>query len=98
MHLQPQEIEVKFLKLQFEHLASLVAQMVKNPPAMQETWVQSLAWGDPLGRAWQPTPVFLPGESHGRRSLVGYSSRGCKELDTTELGHNIFLITKDDPQ
>ena len=33
---------------------------------------------------WQPTPVFLPGESHGRRSLVGYSPRGHKELDTTE--------------
>ena len=33
---------------------------------------------------WQPTPVFLPGESHGRRSLVGYSPRGRKELDATE--------------
>ena len=38
----------------------------------------------PLDRAWQPTPVFLPGESHGQKSLVGYSLRGCKELDTTE--------------
>ena len=35
-------------------------------------------------RKWQPTPVFLPGESHGWRSLVGYSPRGCKESDTTE--------------
>ena len=35
-------------------------------------------------RAWQPTPVFLRGESHGRRSLVGCSPRGCKESDTTE--------------
>ena len=33
---------------------------------------------------WQPTPVFLPGESHGRRSLAGYSPWSCKELDTTE--------------
>ena len=33
---------------------------------------------------WQPTPVFLPGESHGPRSLGGYSPRGRKELDTTE--------------
>ena len=33
---------------------------------------------------WQPTPVFLPGESHGQRSLAGYSPWGCKELDTTE--------------
>ena len=36
------------------------------------------------GRAWQPTPVFLPGESHGQRSLAGYSLWGCKELDMTE--------------
>ena len=36
------------------------------------------------GRAWQPTPVFLPGESHGQRSLVGYSPWGCKESDMTE--------------
>ena len=34
--------------------------------------------------AWQPTPVFLPGESHGQRSLVGHSSWGCKELEMTE--------------
>ena len=36
---------------------------------------------------WQITPVFLPGESHRRRSLIGYSPRGCKELDTTERLH-----------
>ena len=41
--------------------ASLVAQTVKNPPAMRETWVQSLAGKIPWWRAWQPTPVFLPG-------------------------------------
>ena len=35
-------------------------------------------------RKWQPTPVFLPGESHGQRSLVGYSPWGRKELDMTE--------------
>ena len=42
-------------------------------------------------RKWQPTPVFLPGESHGRRSLVGYSPRGCKELDTTSLSLSLLL-------
>ena len=42
--------------------ASLVAQMVQNPPAMQETWVRSQGWEDPLRRAWQPTLVFLPEE------------------------------------
>ena len=64
--------------------ASRVAQRVKCLPAMQETWVQSLGWEDPLGRKWQPTPVLLPGKSDGWRSLVGYSPWGCKELDTTE--------------
>ena len=43
--------------------ASLVAQMVKNLPAVRETWVISLGWEDPLERAWEPTLVFLPGES-----------------------------------
>ena len=45
--------------------ASLVAQLVKNLPAMQETWVQSLGWEDPLEKGMVPTPVFLPGEFHG---------------------------------
>ena len=49
---------------------------------MQETWVQSLGWEDPLEK--EPPKVFLPGESHGQRSLVGYSPWGCIELDTTE--------------
>ena len=39
---------------------------------------------------WQTTPVFLPGESHGWRSLVGYSPRGRKESDTTEWLHFHF--------
>ena len=45
-------------------------------------------------RAWQPTPVFLPGESHGQRSLAGYSSWGHKESDTTEeIQHaHIYII------
>ena len=47
--------------------------------------VQSLGWEDPGRRAWQPTPVFLPGEPHGQRSLAGYSPWDCKELDTTEM-------------
>ena len=58
---------------------------VKNLPAMQDTWVQSLVWEKiPWRRKWWPTPVFLPGESHGQRSLAGYSPWGCKESDTTE--------------
>ena len=58
--------------------------MVKNLPAMQETGVQSLGWEDPLRREWLPTPVILPGESHGQRSLEGYRPLGRKELDMTE--------------
>ena len=38
----------------------------------------------PWRRSWQESPVFLPGESHGQRSLVGYGPWSCKELDTTE--------------
>ena len=54
-------------------LVSLVAQMVKNPATMLETWIQSLGWEDPLEKEMQPIPVFLPGKSHGQKSLVGYS-------------------------
>ena len=43
--------------------ASLVAQLVKNPPTMWETWVRSLNWKILWRRAWKPTPEFLPGES-----------------------------------
>ena len=50
-----------------------MAQTVKNPPAVWETWVQSLGWEDPLEKEMATTPVFLPGKSHGRRSLVGCS-------------------------
>ena len=45
-----------------------------------ETWVGKIPWRRP----WQPTPVFLPGESHGQMSLVGFSPWGHKELDMTE--------------
>ena len=45
-----------------------------------DPWVIKIPWR----RAWQPTPVFLPGKSHAQRSLVGYSSCRRKELDTTE--------------
>ena len=46
--------------------------------------VQSLGWKDLLEEGMAPTPVFLPGESHGQRSLVGYGPYGCNESDTTE--------------
>ena len=52
---------------------------------MQETRVQSLDQEDHQEKGMEITPVFLPRESHGQRSLAGYSWWGCKELDTTEL-------------
>ena len=51
----------------------LVAQTVKYLPATQETQVRPLGWEDPLEKGMLPTPVFLPGEFHGQRSLAGYS-------------------------
>ena len=72
---------------------SLVAQTVKCLPTMRETWVRSLGWEDPLEKTWHPTPVLLPGKSHGRRILVGYTSWGLKELDWTERLHfQEFLV------
>ena len=65
--------------------------MVKNPPAKArdmrcglDSWVGKIPWR----RAWQPTPVFLPGEFHGQKSLVGYSSKGHKESHTTEVTYH----------
>ena len=63
----------------------MLAQSVKNLPAMQEPWVRSLGWEDPLekGKATHSailaTPLFWPGEFHGL-----YRPWGCKESDTTE--------------
>ena len=57
--------------------------MVKKMPAMQETWVRLLGWEDALEKG-MTGEVFLPGELHGQRSLEGYSSWGCEELDMTE--------------
>ena len=62
--------------------------MVKNPPVNASNrkrggfnpWVRKIPWR----RACQPTPVFLPEESHGQRSLAGYSPSGRTESDTTE--------------
>ena len=51
----------------------MIAQLENHLPAMQETQVWFLGREDPLEKEMQPTPVFLPGESHGQRSLAGYS-------------------------
>ena len=73
--------------------------MVKNQPVnagdtrdagMQ---VQSLGREDLLERKWQLSPVFLPGKSHGQRSLVDYSPWGHKEWDTAACGHAHMLLS-----
>ena len=67
--------------------ASLVAQTVKNPPAMRKSWVQSLGLENPLRRAWQPTPVFLPGESPWTEEPGGLQSMGWQRV-----GHEFIYI------
>ena len=68
---------------------SLVAQTVKRLPTMQEPrfnpWVRKILWR----RKWQPTPVLLPGESHGWRTVVGYSPWSRKQSDMTERLHSL---------
>ena len=59
---------------------SLVAQMVKNLPAMQETWVRAWVGKISWRRAWQPTPVFLPGEFHEQRGQAGYIPWGLQRV------------------
>ena len=59
---------------------------------MQDTWVQSLGWEDSLEKERQPAPVFLPGKSHGERSLVGSSPRGCKKRTQLSEWSTIFYV------
>ena len=54
-------------------------------------WVGKMPWR----RAWQPSPIFLPGESHGERSLVGYSPWGHKESDKAEVTQHTHIMGKD---
>ena len=68
---------------------SLVAQLVKNLPAMQETWVQSLGWKDPLEKGKTTHSIFWPGEFHGL-----HSPWGRKESEMTEqLSLSLFRIS-----
>ena len=71
----------------FDHGASQVPPVIKNPPSNAgdktcrfDLWVGKIPWK----KTWQPIPVFLPGESHGQRSLAGKSPQGSKKLDKNE--------------
>ena len=61
--------------------------VVKNPPDIKDAGSVPVLARSPWRRAWKPTPIFLTGESHGKRSLAGYSPQGHKESDTTERVH-----------
>ena len=83
--------QVKVLVSYFFHVninlqASQVALVVKNPPVnagdVRDPWMGKISW-----RIWQTTPVFLPGESRGQRSLAGHSPWGHKKSDTTEVSY-----------
>ena len=67
-----------------------MAQRLKHLPAMRENWVRSLGREDPLEKEMVTHSIFLPGKSHGQRSLVGYSPWGRKISDTTDLLHFHF--------
>ena len=69
--------------------ASLVAQLGKNPPAIQETLVRFLGWEDPLGEGHgNPLQYACLENPHGQRSLVGYSPEGHTELDMTKVTYH----------
>ena len=78
--------------------ASQVGVVVKNLPANAgdikrhgfDPWVEKIPWR----RQWQATPVFLPGKSHGQRSLASYSPWGPKELDTTGAAEHACTMHK----
>ena len=70
----------------------LVAQTVKHLLTMRETWVQAPGREDLWRRKWQPTPVLLPGKSHGWRRLVGYSPKSWTWLSNFTSLH--FILRK----
>ena len=67
-----------------KHILNCVEVKCRRPGF--DPWVRKILWR----RKWQPTPVLLPGKSHGQKSMVGYSPWGCKESDMTEGLHFHF--------
>ena len=72
------------MKINLPCQAFLVAQTVKNPPAMRETWVQSLGWEDPLEEDLATHSSILAWRIPWTEELGGLQSTGCKETDTAE--------------
>ena len=73
--------------------------MVKNLPAnagdVKRLWFDPWVGKIPYWRKWQPTPVFLPGESYGQKTLVGYSPKGLYDQPIILVNQKIELIGKD---
>ena len=84
-------IVIQSFKIVFPIWGFPTGSAVKNPPTMQETWVWSLVGKISWKRAWQSTSVLSPGESHGERSLAGYSPWGHKELDMIEAAEHAHI-------
>ena len=92
MYFSQPSIKISYCFHQLRYIFIKVALVVKNPLANAGD-IRDLDLIPGLGkipwrRAWQPTPVLLPGDSHGQRSLAGYSPQGHKELDMTEVSQH----------
>ena len=93
-------IQLRFLLIW--HFLSFPGDVSGKEPACQcrrhkrhgfDSWIRKIPWG----RAWQPTPAFVPEKSYGHRSLVGYSPWGHKEADTTEqLTHCLIVCSSNE--
>ena len=84
--ISPSNEHSELIFFRIDWLDLLAVQGTLKSLLQHHSWKASIPWR----RKWQTTPVFLPGECHGRRSLVGYSPRGRKESDMTERLHFHF--------
>ena len=78
-------------------VTSLVTQMLKNLPAMQETWFQSLGWEDPLKKGMAIHSSILAWRIPWTEEPGGHSPRGCKQSDTTEMTECVLTVARQAP-
>jgi len=77
-------LQLAYTKLWVSQVALVVKNLLANAKDIRDAGSILGSGRCPWRKAWQPTPVFLPREFRGQRSLEGYSPQGCKELDMTE--------------